>query len=592
MSRTLSFAAAPVVWLLSAAALFAQADPLTVIPDDVLGFAVISDLTDTNERITTLTQKMQIPVPDVLSMAKGYLGVDKGLDEKGGLAFALMAGPEGKEVEGLAPFVIAPVTDYAAFIAPLSPEDPDAAITKATVFGSEVLVGKKDDFAVFMLDVSNKDALETFLAADTSVSSQVEPLKKWMGQQQLSVVVTPKGKSLLFQKLAEAMPDAEDLDADADDEDASEAEAAALASVGQMFGMFKQLLTAADEQLTHLAAGIRIEDDATLHVAARALFVPEGDLAQWSKKVKAPSEGLLAGVPAGDYVLAYGGVSAHFSPAVWNAISQLSDSGMQMMGLNDEDRKKYMQIGEKLQKGKRYTGGVLSMMRPGDSIFSTAVTVEHVDNADEQVRLSREMFAMLADGAKTPGNDEPMYELSEVKVGDVEAIALVTRIDALAEIQDGNAPGAEQFQDFFGKLFGGGNLTVYMAKATDTTVVSAYSKEQLLRGVEHVRSGAKGLESDADIAKTSAMLPAGSQWAAYLNPQGVVQMIQTFMDALLGGQVQLPPFPETEPIGLAARVSETGLDAEIVLPESVVAGIGQFIFAVGQMFQGGQVPLP
>jgi hypothetical protein len=595
MIRALSLATAPVVWLICAAPLLAQANPLEVIPDDVLGFAVIDDLTDTNERITKLTQKMQLPVPDVLGMAKGYLGVDKGLDEKGGLAVALVAGPEDRPLAGSAPMIIVPVTDYAEFLKPLAPKDAEAAVTEVTVFGTPMLVGKKGSFAVFTVESGFKDELETFLAAKGNVQSAVAPLKDWMAQQQLAVVVTPKGKTLILNAIAESLPTAEQLEKQAketeDDDEKQAPDAEALGNLGQMMGVFKQLLSAADQEVTHLAAGIRIEDSAALHVTAKALWVPGGTASGWSKEVKAPEGGVLKGVPPGKFVLAYGGVSAHFGPEAWAIIGQLGDSGMQMMGLKGEARDKYMVLAAELQKGKRSTGGVMSMVRPGDSIFSTAVSVEHVDDANAQLKTTREMYALLEANLKIPDSDEAMYEVEEVKVGDLDAIALITRIDSIAALQGDAAEGAD-FQNMFRKLFGGGNLTAYSAKATDTVIVSAYSKEQLVRGVEHVRSKAAGLESDEGIAATTALLPAGSQWAAYLSPQGVVQMIESFMDAMLGGQFKLPPFPESDPIGLAARVSETGVDAEIVLPENVVAGIGQFVFAVGQMFQGGGAPLP
>ncbi len=213
-------------------------------------------------------------------------------------------------------------------------------------------------------------------------------------------------------------------------------------------------------------------------------------------------------------------------------------------------------------------------------------------NADEHLKLTREALELLALSMRNPKTQAPMYEVNDLKVGEIDAIELVTNFDSLAEIQGGGAGGANQARGIFDMMFGReGKIRMYVTKANDHVVVSAYSREQLVRGVEHVRSGAKGLESDGDIAKTTAMLPAGSQWMGYANPQGVVQLIGSFMKAMLGGEFQLPAFPPSEPIGVAARVSETGLDAELVLPDDVVAGIGQFIGAVGQMFQGG-APLP
>ncbi len=391
MTRAHSLLAAPFVCLAMTATLLAQSNPLEVIPDDAYGFAVIHDLSDANARVGKLTAKMQLPVPDLLEMVKGMAGVDQGLDEKGGLAIAVL--PTGdKGIADLGWFGFAPVSDYKQFIGTLSPQDADAAITKVTVFGQSMLVGRKGDFAVFAVNPQHKALLEKVLSSKTSVISTVEPLKSWIGEQQLAVVVTPSGKTKLFQSLAAAMPtqkqieaglkpgtdDDEDADkdqkGDAEEDDSDDkddevdaevtAEANALAGVGQMFGMFKELLIAADEQLTHLAAGVRIEDTATLHVAVRALFVPDGKLASWAKNIKVPSEGLLAGVPPGDYVFAYGGVSAQFSPEVWALISRFSANGMQMMGLDKERRKAYMALSEQLQAGKVYSGGVMGMMRP------------------------------------------------------------------------------------------------------------------------------------------------------------------------------------------------------------------------------------
>jgi hypothetical protein len=99
------------------------------------------------------------------------------------------------------------------------------------------------------------------------------------------------------------------------------------------------------------------------------------------------------------------------------------------------------------------------------------------------------------------------------------------------------------------------------------------------------------LEADEPIAKTSKLLPDGAQWAAYINPQGVVQWVDVILKQMPEMTINIPPFPASDPIGAAARVSADGLDAELVLPESVVAGVGQYVGTIQQMLQGG-APLP
>lgn len=593
MFRTLSLAAATLVWSLSAAMLLAQANPLEIIPDNSLGFVVIKDLSDTNERLAKLTQKMQLPVPDLLDMAKGFLGVDKGLDEKGGIALALVSGPQGSEWPDSALFAVVPVTDYKEFIAAFQPEDAEARITGVTVWGMKMLAANKGNFAILAFEGRN-EALEKFLASTTNVTAAVEPLASWMADKQLALVVTPAGRKLLFQTIIAALPDSEQLKKTAGIEAGNE-QASAFQNVGELFGMLKELLSAADKQLTHLAIGIRIEDNSALRVAARVLFVSGGDLAAWSKEVKAPEQSLLMGLPPGKFAIAYGGVSAHFSPEMWALFSRFGEIGMRTIGLDEENQKKSMEIAQQLQKGKLSSGGVMGMMRPGDSLFSTAVSVEHVKDAGEQIKISRQMFELMK--AVNPQNGQPLYELNDVKVGELDVIEMVTSLGAftgLGGAKGNNAGPAEaQVQGLLGKMFGAdGKIRMYVAKADAHTVVTAYGKEQLVHAVEHIRSGAKGLEDDADIAKTAALLPAGAQWVAYVSPQGLVQWASVFVEALLGGEVKLPPFPATEPIGLAAKVSETGLDGELVLPDNVVAGIGQYIGLLTQMFQDGGVPLP
>ncbi len=591
MNRPLSLSAAPLVWLFSAAMLLAQAGPLEVIPEGALGFAVIQDLADANEKMAKVMQKMQLPLPDLLTLAKGFLGVQEGLDENGGLAVALASGPEGREWAESVFFVVVPVTDYKAFISPLEPDDADAPITSITIAGMKMTVGKKGNFAVLTFG-EQVEPLKKILAATRNITATVAPLKSWMADKQLSLVVTPAGKTLLLQTIAAAIPDAAQLKRDAGAGGGNE-QASALQSVGEMFGVFKELSIAADKQLTLLAVGIRIEDDATLRLAARFLFVPDGDLAAWSKDVKVPKQGLLAGIPPGKFAIAYGGVSAHFSPEMQALVSQFTDVGMQMIGLDEEGRKELAEITQQIQAGKRFTGGMMGMMRPGDSLFSTALSIEHVDNADEHLESTRKMFELMQT-ADNPRGDEPLYTFSEVKVGDLDALELVTTVGTLPGLAGGNnnGPAENQVQGLFGKLFGtDGKITMYVTKADDHTVVTAYSKEQLVHGVKHVRSEDEGLDADADIAMTTALLPAGAQWVAYVSPQGLVQWASVFVEAMFGGEIKLPPFPATEPIGLAAKVTERSLDAELVLPAGVVAGIGQYIGVVAQIFQGG-APLP
>jgi hypothetical protein len=587
------------VWLLAAAIALA-ADPLSVIPESALGVAVINNLSDVSAKIQKLTDKMQLPVPELLPMAQLYTGAQQGVDDKGTLAAAMFADDREDATWSSMVAVFVPVTDYKAFVAQLVPDDANAEISEVTIFGEKFLVTNKDAFAVLAATTA-RHLLEQIRGSSKSVAPTLEPLRPWLAKQQAAVVVTPAGKKLLVEKLSALMDTASqaaEQGAAADNNGGDEKQPApdALASLREMMGALKELLAAADGQLTQLGVGVRIDEGPALHVSARLLFTPQGTLSQWSAGVKPPKAGLLAGLPPGKFALAYGGVAVEFAPALARLVDRMMQVGLSQFGLSPEDRKKLSDILAQQRANQTSTGGVLGQLRPGDSIVATSMSVEHVKDAVKHMKLAREMFALLSK-VRPPGGDadKSLYTVSDVTVGDLKALELVTDMSAMigAEGANGQAEMAEMFRGFFSKLFGGeGEMRAYMTVADDHTVVMAYSKELLVRAVEHVRKGAAGLEADEQIAATNKLLPERAQWAAYISPQGVVQWIDTLLRQLPAElNLKLPPFPQSDPIGAAAKVSAEGLDAELVLPESVVAGIGQYVGTIQQMMQGG-APVP
>ncbi len=603
MTRNVSFVAAPLVWLLSVTTLFAAADPLTVIPDNALGLAVVNGLADTSAKLQKLTDKMQLPVPELLPILQSFSGVQDGLDDKGGLALAVFADNHEEATWGMSLAVFVPVTDYQAFIKQLVPDDASATICEVTIMGEKYLSAKKGDFAV-LSSTGQKYVIEQILASSENLSGALAPIKPWLAQQQAAIVVAPAGKKLLFEKaggllesFGAAATEAGAADDKKDDEKKDDADAAKqVKAVKQIQQSFKELLAAADPELTQLGVGIRIDETVALHVSARVLFTPDGNLSKWAQTVKPPKAGLLAGLPAGKFVIAYGAVTEQLHSAFAAIVGRFADTALDQFGLSAEMQKKYADVMARSRANGLRTCGIMGQIRPGDSIAATSAAVEHVKDAKLYMALTREMLDILKTSIdKSDSANKPAYTVNDIMVGDLKAIEVITDMSAMiGAAGEADGPINQQMQGFFSKLFGNeGQLRVYFTIADDHTIVSAYSKELLERGVAHVRAGTAGLEADAQIAKTDALLPKGSQWAAYVNPQGLLQWVDTLMRQLLPAEmnIRIPPFPPSDPIGLAARVAPDGLDAELVLPDSVVAGIGQYVGLIQQMMQGG-APLP
>ena len=376
---------------------------------------------------------MQLPVPELLPMAQLYTGAQQGIDDKGALAVAVFPGDEeGSWGSMFAVFV--PVTDYKAFVEQLLPDDATAEYCEVTIFGQTYLATQKGGFAV-LASADGKPLLEKIKGSSKGVADALAPLKPWITKQQLAVAITPAGKKLLTEALSgfldAAIEGAEQAGTDGNDADTPSA-AEAIQSVGDTMRAVKDLLTASDDQVTQLGIGLQIDDTTALHLSGRLLFAANGGLSQWAQEVKRPQAGLLAGLPPGKFALAYGGTSIQFHPAVAKVFQQVTQAGMTTLGLSEEDRKKLADVMERQNANQISSAALLGQLRPGDSIVSTSIQIQHVKDATEQMKTSREMFELLTK-TRIPGSDPPkaIYSLDDVTVGDLKTLELTMDMESM-----------------------------------------------------------------------------------------------------------------------------------------------------------------
>ena len=67
---------------------------LEVVPQGVLGFAVLRNLSELDEKLNALAKGLQIPAPPALMTVRQLLGVGEGLNEKGAVVLAVLPPPE------------------------------------------------------------------------------------------------------------------------------------------------------------------------------------------------------------------------------------------------------------------------------------------------------------------------------------------------------------------------------------------------------------------------------------------------------------------------------------------------------------------
>ena len=83
----------------------------------------------------------------------------------------------------------------------------------------------------------------------------------------------------------------------------------------------------------------------------------------------------------------------------------------------------------------------------------------------------------------------------------------------------------------------GGQMLIYYVAADEHTVLAGVgvSQERMAAALDVLKQPKKSLGEDTDVAVTAAMLPAESQWVAYVSPRGYIQLGQRAMAATLKG---------------------------------------------------------
>ncbi len=535
-------------------------EALQIIPEDALGFVLVNRIEQTNDKIAGLTKRLGTPLPGgtLLALIKTKLGVQKGLNEKGSAAIALF--PPSDEDPEIA-VIFLPVTDYKEFLEPFRPKDASGAITEITVAEITMLAAKKGAFAL-VGQRHQRSVLEKALKAKKNVAAWAAPLTAWLNHNDVAGVMTPKGLKTVTALMRQGLERAKEGFAEAPPEAQF-----MVKWIDKLGGFVKSIET----DVTHVGLGGRIDPAGNLHVNARALFAKDSGFAKGAAGFKPLPGGPLVGLPAGPYAVALGGMLPE------NAMLAMMNLNLEMIktlgnakDLPAEKLKKLEQAYAQMAKGVNGMGMVMHVGKPDEPLFASMVAVMHTDNAPEYLaRYAKGMKGMneVLKDLKIPFM--PSSEFKRVKVNGVTALEITTDLTA-------GIPNPDELKALYEKMFGpGGKMTMAMAPLNDTAVIMRYTPASGLKNL----LGAKGpgLAADPDIVKTASLLPKGAQWAFYVNPKGMRDLVHGAIKAFSPMPIEVPAFAKTPPVGFAVKLAETGLEFHAVLPAAVQEELGAFI---------------
>jgi hypothetical protein len=362
--------------------------------------------------------------------------------------------------------------------------------------------------------------------------------------------------------------------------------AAQLKGLAAVFDVYAKVFQAAEKQVTAYGLGLQFDKQDVLRVVSRTSLVPGGAWARFLALVPPAKENLLAGLPAGPFVVAGGGV---LSDAMLEAMTRWSIDLMKSMrglyGLSESQIEKMKTLRRQAMKQCRVLSMILGVGAGHEPIFAGGLGVMRVDRAKAFMADYEEDFKQNAAFFKSVNS--PMLPRPDVEKSEVAGLPALKITTTIPSFPQGQQPPqvAKMREAYIGP---GEKMLAWMAPADEHQVLLGYvSKEPLQRAVEAIQKGEPGLAHDAAVAKTAALLPAGASTVAFLSPAGAIDFIQRIVPELMPPQAKidwkLPAFGATPPIGFAATAAPEELRTCLVVPAEVLQAISQYVRKVRAM---------
>ena len=565
-----------VSFLLALSSAQARESVLTAIPSDAISFAVVHNLADTSRSVSELAKLVQAPTPDLLSLAKAASGLQKGIDEQGDIALVLTSvDPVPKVV------ILVPVANFAEFFAALGVAEPASGAVEIQLGGASKYVGRKGIYAA-LSTAADHDALDQLLASTSSLAADAS-LATWLDTNKVSAVVTARGVQQLAPKLVSGIRMAQ--------AQVHQLPGAQGQSAADALDMYVDLLAAAEPEVAQLGIGLRIDSAKTVDLVKRVQFTPGGACALWATNIKPAEENVLAGLPAEPFVVAMGGATPQGVTAKFMRFSLQAMQQNPAIKLTPEQVEKYMQLTTETMRNARYMRMLLGVAEPGTGLYGNTLMVMTVDDSKSYLDQYEKSLAAIREfnqETKIPLMPEPTSQ--RIKLGEMEVLEVSMAMPDMAPL---TPPGAPDMQKTMQMLVGpDGKLKLYAAPADDHTVVMAYtSLEHLKAAIDFYKSKQPGLSSEAGVAKVAAMLPAGSQMIAYVSLSGATNVARQFAANVPGAHTTvIPEFPDSPPIGMAAKVTTEGIEGHFVVTAETLGTIGDIVAKIRGAAPGPAAP--
>lgn len=542
------------------------AEVLTHLPQNTLGFALVRNAQNANEKIARFIGIFERGLPGPLDVAMAVTGLASGLDVEGDALFAIL--PVAETATLPAPMILLPVTDYPVFADSIT-ADTSGDICRVTIANEDVLVAQSGKFALLM-NVEHRGLMQRLLDSEKMTPPVIAANLPWIAGNDVQVLVTAAGIAYL-EKLAE-------------EQQKSPPTATSTNPFSQPPLTSRLLQLSASLPLAHLftrdvtlaGLGVAIDDDTNARLRWTIEFIQPRAAAAVAKSTEKP----LLGFPDMPYAFA-GNVAlpAEFGARLPDLFTALARESAAQDGREDFTDDDWADVRKSYQlwiEGVKRVSLLLTPGKEGEPMLSILFARLTVDDAEAYLESLRQLFALSNElDARTKSDIKLNFQVSPVTIADAQGIEATCDFD-LATGDGNNIP----WQALLTSLLGVDHkLSLYFCAIDEHQVFFAMeSQEKLAAFIEAYRNQDTGLASSARAQATIELLHDESPWLGLVNPQGFVELVRTAMKSvqILGFVPEFPAYPPAPPLGVTWEAQPTSWQGELVMPKEAARAMAEF----------------
>ncbi|HUW85191.1 MAG TPA: hypothetical protein VMZ31_20605 [Phycisphaerae bacterium] len=549
-------------------------DVLEAIPSDTWGFVIVRDMQALSNDAVLLGQKLGLPVPPVLPMAKALIGLMEGVNDTGSLALVVGAGGGGVPPMGL----LVPVTDVGQMIGYLAPQDAGDGVQQIALMGKPTFVVPYGGFAVM---APSKEVAMKMATASAGVRGKLDEARLGVYQESdlfahVELAEVLKTYRPMVEMMIQSMSPAPTTQPE------SGAAAAPPNPLKAVFDIVLQLST------VDVAANL---DAAGLMIQGFLSFLPGSDLAVQSAAQELTDKPLLVGLPAmgEQYIVAMGSLQARGEAAQAQMVKGLDGLLANPAVAQHIDP----------AQGEKLKGLVVAFTR---QVQQSSLSISALPTVAEGL-IGFAWVLQVEDAAKTAGlfgevieavkllpKDEAVredlknivYKPKAEQVGDLSVDHVLVDMANLPEVTDADRGRIKS-------VAGQDGLLVRIAAVGDNHVVVLFGggAKRLAAVAALSAQGQSPLSTDPGIRKVADKLPTMRAVEMYFSLDSLMQLIKS-----IGEAIEEPaPFEPTQagvPAGLVVSGGKTYSRMDLFVPTELMVAVKDLAMQV----MGGMTGTP